>query len=252
MRYFLEIAYNGTRYNGWQIQENAHSVQAELNTALSTILRQPIDTLGSSRTDTGVHCKQQFVHFDTAEPIADIERLLYRLFRLLPPDLHVSRLLPMPAQAHSRFDALSRSYEYHVMRKKNPFLENLALLYTYSLNIELMNEASKILLEHTDFEAFSKVKTNVNNFLCHITEAKWVVENEEKWVFHITANRFLRSMVRTIVGTLLEIGHGGGDVLNFEQIILSRDRRKAGKSIPPYGLYLAEVRYPEGYFEKKI
>ena len=252
MRYFLEIAYNGTRYNGWQIQENAHTVQAELNTALSTILRQPIETLGSSRTDTGVHCKQQFVHFDISEPIEDIERLLYRLFRLLPPDLHVSRLIPMPDQAHSRFDAISRSYEYHIMRKKSPFLENLALLYTYFLDVELMNEAAKLLLKHTDFEAFSKVKTAVNNFSCHITEAKWVVENEEKLVFHITANRFLRSMVRTIVGTLMEIGHNGGNVSDFEQVILSRDRRKAGKSIPPHGLYLSEVRYPEGYFEKIV
>ncbi len=239
-RYFLDIAYNGTLYHGWQIQANAHTVQAELQKALETVFRQPIETLGSGRTDTGVHAWQQMVHFDAQ---ALPQRLQYALNALLPADIAVKHIFQVAPTAHARFDAVSRSYEYRICHTKNPFLLKQIYRYPIRPDLERMNEAAALLLQHTDFECFSKVKTEVNTFLCTITEARWVYEGE-MLVFHISANRFLRGMVRAIVGTLLEVGEGKMTTAMFEQIIQSKDRRKAGRAVPPDGLFLTKVCYP--------
>jgi tRNA pseudouridine38-40 synthase len=247
-RYFLEIAYKGTNYHGWQIQANAHTVQAELNQALAHILRYPVDTIGSGRTDTGVHARQQFVHFDTAEAIADTQYFMYRLNACLPEDLAAYRIFAVSPQANVRHDAISRSYEFHIHRQKNPFLHTLSYHYNYPLNLDKMNEAAQILLNYTDFESFSKVKTDVDHFECTISEARW--EEKGKYlIFHITANRFLRGMVRTLVGTMLDIGREKTEIADFEKIIQARDRRKAGRIVPPEGLYLTAVRYPKEIIE---
>lgn len=243
LRYFLDIAYQGTAYHGWQIQANAHSVQAELNRALSTILRQPIETIGSGRTDTGVHAEQQFVHFDLPSPIEDTSQLVHKLNALLPFDIAVKSLFAVPAETHARFDAVSRRYEYRISQVKNPFLQNLALFYTKPLRLDLMDEASQLLLQYEDFESFSRVKTEVNHFRCQITEAFW--ENKGNvLIFHIKADRFLRGMVRAIVGTLLQVGRNQLTRTDFESVILSKDRKKAGMAVPPEGLFLTEVAYP--------
>lgn len=242
MKYFLEIAYKGTRYHGWQLQENAHSVQAELNQALKYTLRQEVETIGSGRTDTGVHCKQQFVHFEV-EALTDIPKILYQLNKCLPEDIYVHQIREVHSEAHARFDALSRSYEYHITQVKDPFSLGLAYFYPQPLAIHAMNEAAKALFNYEDFEAFSKVKTDVKHFRCNIYRADWEVVGKHL-IFHIKANRFLRGMVRTIVGTLLDVGRGQQPIESFEKIIQTKTRRQAGRAVPPQGLYLTAVEYP--------
>jgi len=240
-RYFLELAYNGTHYHGWQIQANAHTVQAELNRALEVLLRHSVDTLGSGRTDTGVHATQQFVHLDTAAHLPG--SFLHSLNALLPTDISANGLFAVAQHAHARFDAVSRSYEYRICHEKNPFLQKMCYRYRTRPDIARMNEAARLLLHYTDFECFSKVKTDVSNFRCTITEAFWRYEGA-MLVFHITANRFLRGMVRAIVGTLLEVGEGKMTPETFENVILSKDRQQAGCAVPPEGLFLTRVAYP--------
>lgn len=248
MRYFLELAYKGTAYHGWQLQANAHSVQAELNAAMATVLRRSVETIGSGRTDTGVHALQQFVHFDLPEKLAGIPQFLLRLNAVLPHDIAVKALFPVRPDAHARFDADYRRYEYRICPVKNPFLQDTCFFYFKPLRVDLMNEASQILLRHEDFECFSRVKTEVNHFRCRIDEACW--EQRTDWpqaqllVFNIRADRFLRGMVRTIVGTLLWVGHEKITIQEFEQIILSKDRKRAGQAVPSQGLFLTEVHYP--------
>ncbi|MCU0354463.1 MAG: tRNA pseudouridine(38-40) synthase TruA [Cytophagales bacterium] len=242
MRYFLELAYNGTRYHGWQVQANAHTVQAELNRALETLLRHPADTLGSGRTDTGVHAEQQFVHFDTEVELKPVP-FLHSLNALLPPDISAGGLWPVAADAHARYDAFSRSYQYRICHEKNPFLQKMCYRYSVRPDVARMNKAAVALLRHTDFECFSKVKTDVNHFRCTVTEAFWQYEGT-LLVFRITANRFLRGMVRAVVGTLLEVGEGRLDAAGFEEIVLAKDRTRAGRAVPPEGLFLTKVEYP--------
>lgn len=245
MRYFIDVAYKGTNYHGWQKQENARTVQEVLELALGKLLRcARVETLGSGRTDTGVHALQQLVHFDLSVPIPELSRFLYQLNAILPPDIAANGLWLVPDTAHARFDAISRSYQYHICTRKIPFLPNERYCFTRPVDVDKMNEAAALLLQHQDFEAFSKVKTEVNNFLCHITRAQWQQPDAHSLVFHISANRFLRGMVRAIVGTLLEVGVGRMTVKDFEQIILSRNRNNAGRSAPPEGLFLSEVVYP--------
>ncbi len=241
-RYFLEVAYNGTNYHGWQMQANAHTVQAELNRALETLLRQPVETLGSGRTDTGVHATQQFVHLDCESDLT-AGSFLHSLNALLPPDVVANSIFAVSQTAHARFDAISRSYEYRICHEKNPFLPKMCYRYRVHPDVIAMNAAARLLLQYEDFECFSKVKTDVNTFHCTITRAEWVYEGR-LLVFHISANRFLRGMVRAIVGTLLEVGEGKMTVAQFEQIILSKDRKKAGRAVPPEGLFLTRVEYP--------
>lgn len=242
MRYFLEIAYKGTNYHGWQIQTNAKSVQEEIQDKLKILLREEISIMGSGRTDTGVHAKQQFAHFDTEKPLSEKD-FLRRINSLLPKDIAILNYFLVDKEAHARFDATKRSYEYHIYQEKNPFLQEQCYFDTRPYDIELMNLAANILLKYEDFQCFSKVHTEVNHFLCDILKAEW--KNEGKNLrFYISANRFLRGMVRTIVGTLLDVGLGNMSLADFEKIIQSKDRKKAGRAVPPEGLFLTEVYYP--------
>lgn len=243
MRYFIECAYRGTNYSGWQIQDNSLTVQAEIEEALSTLLKHKIEITGSSRTDTGVHAVQQMAHFDMANEISDCDNLVYRMNKLLPFDISIQKIFNVADNYHSRFEAISRKYEYRISRKKNPFQRGLTYEFNGNINIELMNEACRILFKHINYQCFSKIHTNVLTFNCTILEAQWEEKQEDLLVFSIKANRFLRGMVRTIVGTLLEVGLGKISLTAFEEIILSKDRKKAGRSVPAEGLFLMEVNY---------
>lgn len=244
-RYFLEISYDGTAYHGWQVQHNAVSVQEKLNKALRTYLRHDVETTGAGRTDTGVHAKQLFVHFDS-DHIAlknDPGRCIHALNSLLPFDIAIHRIIPVHDDAHARFDALERSYEYHLHFEKNPFLVNRSYLLRDKPDRTKMNEAVQQLYGKQDFGCFSKSNTQVFTNICTIKEAKWV-ENKHGMIFHITADRFLRNMVRAIVGTLLEIGLKDCPTSYIRDIIASKDRAKAGVSVPACGLYLTRITYP--------
>lgn len=241
LRYFIELSYKGTEYHGWQIQPDANSVQEEIQTAISKILQENIEIVGAGRTDAGVHASQMFAHFDSARELNT--DFVYKFNSLLPNDIVIHSISTVADDAHARFDAISRSYEYHIWLGRNPFLlETSWQLYRQELDIERMNLAAKLLLDYTDFECFSKVKTDVKTFNCEVTEAVWKQE-DAKLVFHITANRFLRNMVRAIVGTLLEVGQGKKTVDDFKKVIESKKRSEAGLSVPAQGLFLTQVRY---------
>ena len=243
MRYFIDIAYNGTAYCGWQNQPNALAVQEVLEKALSTLLGVEIAVTGAGRTDAGVHAKQLFAHFD-AEEMEDIQNLLHRLNSFLPKDISVQDIFRVKDDAHARFDAEAREYEYHITLKKNPFVEGLAYLVNNEPDVSKMNEAAKSLLKYQDFQCFSRSKTDVKTYYCTITKAHWE-RKENLLIFTISANRFLRNMVRAIVGTLLEIGYGKLTLEDFHKIIESKNRSNAGASAPAHGLYLTKVVYPE-------
>lgn len=241
MRYFIELSYRGTHYHGWQIQPDENSVQAELNKAIGTILQEEISIVGAGRTDAGVHASKMFAHFDAQKELND--DFVYKFNSILPNDIVVDTLVKVADDAHARFDAVSRSYEYRIWLGRNPFLlETAWQLHQKELNVNLMNEASKVLLEYTDFECFSKVKTDVRTFECTVTNAEWK-QDEKLLTFHISANRFLRNMVRAIVGTLIEVGQGKKSVNDFKKVIESKKRSEAGLSVPAQGLFLTEVRY---------
>ena len=246
MRYFFEIAYNGTRYHGWQKQPNALTVQEVVENALSTLFQDTVLVTGSGRTDTGVHCTQQYFHADFGEEIDEAD-LCYKLNRFLPVDISISRIKKVKPDAHARFDALERRYRYRIARCKNPFLIDFSYLFLKPLDIAQMNLAAGKLLNHLDFQCFSKVKSNTATYNCTITEAQWIMENDEL-NFYVSANRFLRGMVRAITGTLLEVGQGKMSVQHFEEIIMSRDRKQAGRATPPQGLFLIRVSYPDDIF----
>ena len=243
MRYFIEISYHGKKYHGWQIQPNAITVQETLMNAISTILRKDITIVGAGRTDTGVHALQLMAHFDLDFAINEQE-IVQNLNAYLPDDIVVTSIFLVDDNAHARFDAVSRSYEYRIWLGRNPFLlDTTYQIHHQQLDIKKMNEAAAVLLEYTNFKCFSKSKTDVKTYNCEITEAKWVL-NHNSLTFHITADRFLRNMVRAIVGTLIDIGLGKISKHDFINIIKSEDRRKAGLSVPPQGLFLLEVKYP--------
>ncbi len=243
MRYFLSLAYNGTPFHGWQRQPNASSVQETLEEALSTLLRQPIAIMGAGRTDTGVHAKQMVAHFDVDIDTETEKNLVHMLNRYLNENIVIHSLRPVKEEAHARFDATQRTYEYHIAFQKNPFKHNAHHILHTPPDIALMNEAANYLLQHSDFEAFSKTHTDVKTFLCDISFAHWVA-TEDGAIFTITANRFLRNMVRAIVGTLLDVGTKKIAVDEINRIIESRDRGQAGFSVPACGLYLTEINYP--------
>ena len=243
MRYFLTFAYNGSSYHGWQRQPNASSVQQTLEEALSTLLRLPIKIVGAGRTDSGVHATQMVAHFDTDIPKAQANNLPYLLNRYLDDSIAIYDIQPVQHTAHARFDALARSYVYRIAFHKDPFRPQGVYVVPKKPNITWMNAAAKRLLLHTDFEAFAKSHSDVKTFLCKVTHAEWrLVENGA--VFDITANRFLRNMVRAIVGTLLDIGWGKIPVEAIDTIIESKNRSKAGFSVPAHGLYLTKITYP--------
>ena len=242
MRYFIELSYNGKNYHGWQIQPDAISIQEKINNALSTILRTNINIVGAGRTDAGVHASQMFAHFDI-DKVLD-ENFTYKLNAILPNDIVVYKTFLVNNDAHARFDANNRSYEYKIWLGRNPFLLDTTWQLLYKdININAMNEAAQILYDYNDFECFSKVKTDVNTFICKVTEAKWIL-NGSNLIFYISADRFLRNMVRAIVGTLLDVGLGKKSVTNFREIIESKNRSKAGVSVPAKGLFLTNVSYP--------
>jgi tRNA pseudouridine38-40 synthase len=241
LRYFIELAYKGTHYHGWQYQPDAASVQETLEKALSTLLRTPIEIVGAGRTDAGVHSKQMFAHFD-GEVVVEIPVLVHKLNSYLPKDIAIINIHKVHFDAHARFDATKRTYEYHIHTYKNAFECDDSWHYGLPLNVEKMNEACKILFEHTDFECFSKVNTDVNTFNCKIYEAYWQ-QNDNKLMFTISADRFLRNMVRAIVGTMINIGLEKISLDDLTNIIESKDRNKAGFSVPAHGLYLTKVEY---------
>ncbi len=243
MRLFVYISYKGTNYHGWQFQKNAASIQQKIEESFQLLLKnKALTIMGSGRTDAGVHAKQQVFHIDL--PIAvDLEDLHYRLNGILPNDIVVNKILPVSDSNHARFDATKRSYEYDLKSFRIPFGENEYYYHRNALDYIAMNKAANYLLGEQDFESFSKVKTEVNNFICTVTRAEWI-ENETGAIFYISANRFLRSMVRTIVGTLLEVGEGKINPEAIIEIIEKKDRKVAGRSVPAKGLYLCEVKYP--------
>lgn len=242
MRYFVAFAYNGKNYCGWQYQPHSPSVQETLNKALSTLLRTPIDATGAGRTDTGVHATQMYAHFDYDGQI-ESDALTKRVNAFLPKDIVVYRFIPLHDEAHARFDATSRSYEYHIHTFKDAFINEGSWFNFHPLDVDKMNEAAEVLFNYIDFKCFSKTHTDVKTFNCKITEARWE-QHGNKLVFHISADRFLRNMVRAIVGTLVEVGLGKSTVQDVRNIIESRDRNKAGFSVPAHGLYLTKVIYP--------
>lgn len=246
MRCLFEIAYNGANYNGWQTQHNGVAVQTVVEEVMSTILRTPVAIVGSGRTDAGVHCEQQFFHTDLPEQ-SDKKDLLLRLNSFLPRDIVLRSVREVKPDISARYDAIERSYRYQITRVKNPFVLGLSWHYFKTLDVDNMNEAASYILGEQDFECFSKVKTNVNHFLCDIKRARWTEQGDEL-IFRISANRFLRGMVRAIVGTLLDVGTGKITQRDFVSIIQSKDRKKAGANVPAYGLYLEEVMYPEGIY----
>ncbi|WP_428328496.1 tRNA pseudouridine(38-40) synthase TruA [Mucilaginibacter sp.] len=248
-RYFIELAYDGTNYHGWQIQQNAVSVQEILNKSLATILRQPIETTGCGRTDTGVHSKEFFAHFDVAtetdmpwstEKAAGIVR---GINAILPKDIGIKNIFAVAAEAHARFDATLRSYEYHIHFSKDPFKNGYSWELRDYPDIKLMNKAAAIITEYTDFSCFSKSNTQVKTNNCKIAKAEWVVK-DDGIVFHISADRFLRNMVRAIVGTLILVGKKEIEPEAVRAIIESKNRSNAGMSVPACGLYLTAVKYP--------
>lgn len=252
MRKFLKLAYDGTAFHGWQSQPNASSVQQTLEEALSTILRTPVQITGAGRTDTGVHARQMFAHFDVttdeaARVLADRRRFLTGLNRLVGHDISVQDVIDVHDDAHARFDATSRSYKYFVALEKSPFLKGCSWHCSMPLDIALMNRAAALLLETDDFTSFAKLHSDAKTNICRVTEARW-----EEWhnqfgvpglVFTITADRFLRNMVRAVVGTLVDVGRGKLDLEGFRNVITKKDRCAAGTSMPPQALYLWEVRY---------
>lgn len=247
MRYFLKISYDGTNYFGWQRQNNHVSIQEVIETEMSKFLRSEISILGSSRTDTGVHANVQYAHVDLETKLPD--NFLFRLNRMLPEDIALQEVILVPEKYHARFDALSRYYIYRIARRKNVLTRFNSYLFEGELDIEKMQKACKLLLGEKDFSSFSKVKTNVNTFICTISQALlW--KNGDILEFHIEANRFLRGMVRAIVGTLLDVGTGRTSVEEFQAIILAKNRSKAGPNVLAKGLTLENVIYPIHYFSK--
>ena len=243
MRYFIHLAYDGAAYHGWQIQPNGNSVQETLQKALSTLLRTQIDIVGAGRTDTGVNARRMVAHFDCETPIADSLTLVKKLNRLLPLDISVDRIEEVAPDAHARFDAKARTYKYFVATAKSPFSRYYSYRFPQPLDFALMNEAAKRLFDYTDFTSFSKLHTDTKTNNCKIMHAEWIQVGETEWVFTVKADRFLRNMVRAIVGTLLDVGRGKMSIEEFCQTIEKKDRCSAGSSVPGNALFLWEVDY---------
>ena len=242
MRYFVWFSYDGTAYHGWQIQPNGNSVQEELQRALSTLLREEISVTGAGRTDAGVHARQMVAHFDFSEAI-DLEQLAYKLNRILPQDIAVEKVEPVSDDMHARFSATSRTYHYYIHTKKDPFSRPYSTELHYELDFDKMNEAGRILMTYDDFGAFCKSHSDVKTTLCRVTKAEWVQTSETSWYFEITANRFLRNMVRAVVGTLIDVGRGRLTLDDFRKVIEGKRRSEAGESMPANALFLENIRY---------
>lgn len=241
-RYFIFFCYDGTAYHGWQVQPNGNSVQAELQKALSILLRKDITVVGAGRTDAGVHARRMAAHFDLEQP-TDPQQLAYKLNRLVPRDIAVSRIEAVSSDMHARFSATLRTYHYYIHTTKNPFVRKYSCELHYPLNFEAMNKAAQLLLSATDFAAFCKTHTDVKTTLCDVTEAQWINDGNGQWHFVISANRFLRNMVRAVVGTLIEVGRGRMSISDFQNVINGKQRTMAGESMPGHALFLEDVKY---------
>ena len=241
-RYFVHFAYDGTRYHGWQIQPNGISVQEVLQQALSTLLRAETTVVGAGRTDAGVHARHMAAHFDAAATI-DTAQLAYKLNRLLPRDISVYKVEPVAADMHARFSATKRTYHYYIHTAKNPFCRAYSCELHYPLDFGLMNEAAAHLLEVDDFGAFCKAGADVKTTLCNVTEARWIKDGDHEWHFRIAANRFLRNMVRAVVGTLIEVGRHRMTLEQFRAVVAGKSRQDAGESMPGNALFLEKVDY---------
>lgn len=250
-RYFIQLSYNGSNYHGWQVQENtAHTIQQVLQEKLTVLLGNTTSIVGCGRTDTGVHAKDYFAHFDSEKINLHLSEsnLLYKLNKILPPDIAVKNIYLVHNDCNARFDAIDRTYHYYIHQFKNPFNENSSAFIYGHLDFEAMNEAANYLLTVTDFTSFSKLNTQTKTNDCSVTHAQWHQIHQDEWLFKITANRFLHNMVRSIVGTLLLIGKHKITLDEFKSIVESKDRGKAGMSAPAHALYLEEIRYPKEIF----
>jgi tRNA pseudouridine38-40 synthase len=247
-RYFLELSYRGSAYHGWQIQPNGITVQEVLEDALFKALREEIQVTGAGRTDTGVHATYFVAHFDTPQLITDPDSTILKFNRILPNDIVVHSLQPVDSNTHSRFSATSRKYEYHVTLLKDPFRIGMSTRVHHQLDFEAMNKACRLLFEYSDFTSFSKLHTDTRTNDCIIKQACWERHNN-LWIFTIEADRFLRNMVRAIVGTLFEVGRGKMTLNEFRQVIEAKDRGKAGASVPAEALYLVDIKYPDELFQ---
>ncbi len=245
-RYFLEVSYKGARYAGFQVQENAVTIQYEVEKVLAIFFRQPVPLTGSSRTDTGVHARQNYFHFDIHNQVPP--KIVYNLNAMLPPDIAISRLVPVRETAHCRFDAVAREYEYFIYQTKNPFLHDRAYYFPYTLDLPAMQQAAGMILDYTDFASFAKRNSQVRTHNCTIQYSQWVEQEGGLTVYQVKANRFLRGMVRGLVGTMLQVGRGKLTIESFRQVIEAKDCSKADFSVPGHGLFLCKVEYPEGYF----
>lgn len=243
MRYFITLSYDGTRFHGWQVQPNGISVQGELDHGLSLLLRQPIQTVGAGRTDAGVHAAMMVAHFDIDEEV-DTRQLAYKLNKLLPRDIAIQRIERVADDLHARFSATSRTYHYFLHTEKSPFLRHYSCELHYPLDFEKMNRAAAMLMKYEDFGAFCKSGADVKTTLCHVTQAHWQQIAPSQWRFEITANRFLRNMVRAVVGTLIEVGRGRLSLDDFRTVIEGKRRSDAGESMPGNALFLVDITYP--------
>ena len=245
VRYFMDITYKGTHFNGWQTQPNGTTIQEEIETGLKLLLKKETPVTGSGRTDAGVHAQQQIAHFDGEVP--DVSQLAYKLNSFLAKDIAINAIFPVNSEANARFSAESRLYHYHLHQSKNPFKAEQSYYFNPVLDLTKINAACEILRNWQNFECFSRVHTEVNHFNCDIFEAEWT-QNGEEHLFRIRANRFLRGMVRAIVGTLIDVGLNKTTLEELKQILESRDRRRAGRAVPAEGLYLQEVSYPNDIY----
>lgn len=243
MRFFIDLSYDGKPFHGWQKQPNALGIQEVIETYLNKIFGEKINLVGAGRTDTGVHARQLIAHFDYDKTFG-IQNLIYRLNRMLPAAIVINDIYKVNSDAHARFDAITREYNYYISTQKNPFTQAYSCLIPHKMDLEMMNQACEILKQHQNFQCFSKVKTDVKTYNCEIKKAYWEKENEQ-YIFTIEANRFLRNMVRAIVGTLVEIGEHKKTLQDLQQILESRDRCQAGKSIAAKGLFLNRITYPQ-------
>jgi tRNA pseudouridine38-40 synthase len=242
-RYFIEVSYRGTQYSGFQIQENSNTIQAEVEKAFNILHRRPVVLTGSSRTDAGVHALQNYFHFDDIEAVHP--HFIYKMNAIMPDDIVIRQFHSMPEAAHSRFDALSREYEYRIYTNKDPFLKGLALYYPYKLDQVALKEAADIVCEETNFFSFAKTNTQVKNFNCAIVKSRWII-GKDHLIYNIEGNRFLRGMVRLLTASMLAVGRGRISVEMFGDLF--RGDEKCGYSVAPTGLYLKAVKYPENYF----
>lgn len=246
-RYFIELSYDGTPFHGWQVQENAASVQGKINEVFSVLLKQKIHVVGCGRTDTGVHARKFYAHLNSGKMPGDLQDLAYRANRMLPFEIAVHRIFKVDKELHARFSAIARTYEYLIVNRKDPFSINKRYEFRQPLNVEQMQACADALFGYADFSSFSKSNTQTENNLCTIRAARWETL-EDGYRFTVTANRFLRNMVRSMAGTMIEAGKEILSIEDFKKIIEAKDRKKAGFSVPGYGLYLIDIAYPEGSF----